>query len=90
MPTFIKIKGYRIFFWSNENHEPIHFHVSQGNPMENSTKIWILADGRFEIAHNKSRIPNDDLGRILIAMRLYVDEYIKFWEDYMGYVTYKT
>lgn len=88
MPTFIKIKGYRIFFWSNENHEPIHFHVCQGNPSENSTKIWLLSNGQFKIAHNKSRIPKDDLGRILLAMRLYIDDYVAFWQKYFDYLTY--
>ncbi|MEG1947917.1 MAG: DUF4160 domain-containing protein, partial [Lachnospiraceae bacterium] len=24
------IAGYKIFFWSNENNEPIHIHIAKG------------------------------------------------------------
>ena len=26
MPQFIRAAGYKIYFWSNESGEPIHFH----------------------------------------------------------------
>lgn len=37
--------GYTFYFYSNENGEPIHIHVSKGKPSENSTKFWIKRDG---------------------------------------------
>jgi len=31
MPTVLLINGFRFFFYSNENNEPIHIHVTKGN-----------------------------------------------------------
>ena len=41
MPTILYIFGWRLFFYSNENNEPIHVHAEKGD-ME--CKFWILAD----------------------------------------------
>ena len=30
MPQFIRAAGYKIYFWSNEKDEPIHFHAAKG------------------------------------------------------------
>lgn len=38
MPTLLLIRGLRFFFYSNENHEPAHVHVTKGNA---SGKIWL-------------------------------------------------
>jgi hypothetical protein len=40
MPTALKIKGYRFFFYSNEGKplEPLHIHVRTG---ERTAKIWL-------------------------------------------------
>ena len=27
-----------------EKDEPIHFHITKGNPSENDTKVWVLAE----------------------------------------------
>ena len=47
MPQIFRIGKYIIFFWSNENKplEPIHVHIAEGKPSENSTKVWITEDG---------------------------------------------
>ena len=71
MPIYIRTLGYKIYIWSNEKDEPIHFHITKENPSENDTKVWVLANGSFEIAHNKGRIPEKDLSRILTAMQVY-------------------
>ncbi len=55
--------GYAFYFWSNENGEPVHIHVSKGSPTENGTKFWIKKDG-IELVHNGSKIPNNDLKKI--------------------------
>ena len=41
LPNIFELYGYKIYFWSNENNEPIHVHVSKGVPKGNSTKIWL-------------------------------------------------
>ena len=55
--------SYKFYFWSNENNEPIHIHVSKGKQIENATKFWISRDS-IELVHNKSNIPNSDLKKI--------------------------
>ena len=40
MPQVFKIGSYWVFFWTNENEplEPIHVHVCEGRPRQNTTK----------------------------------------------------
>ncbi len=38
MPIVLRINGYRFFFFSNENNEPLHVHVEKG---DGTGKIWI-------------------------------------------------
>lgn len=45
MPTVLLIRGWRLFFWANENDEPNHIHAEKGN-ME--CKFW-LEEENFEI-----------------------------------------
>lgn len=45
LPSLFQIGGYKVFFWSNENNEPIHVHVGKGKPSSNATKIWITSAG---------------------------------------------
>ena len=63
MPSLFTVSGYKIFFWSNENNEPIHIHVCKGKPSADATKIWLEDEPRLE--HNKSYIPARDLNRIM-------------------------
>ena len=60
--------GYKIYFWSNENCEPIHVHISKGNPSGNSTKIWLTKSGGCIVANNNSNIPDKDLRKIKEAL----------------------
>ncbi|WP_345788314.1 DUF4160 domain-containing protein [Desulfosporosinus orientis] len=32
MPSLFLIGEYLVYFWSNENNEPIHVHVGKGKP----------------------------------------------------------
>ncbi|MBR5402135.1 MAG: DUF4160 domain-containing protein [Treponema sp.] len=88
MPQFIRAAGYKIYFWSNEKEEPIHFHATKGNPDKNDTKVWLLENGSFKLAHNKGRIPEKDLSKIFSTMQIYYSEYIEFWKTYMGNVKF--
>jgi hypothetical protein len=38
MPTVLKIKAYRFFFFSLEGNEPAHIHVEHG---DNIAKFWL-------------------------------------------------
>lgn len=41
MPTVLYIFGWRLFFYSNENSEPVHIHAEKGD-ME--CKFWLLVE----------------------------------------------
>ena len=70
MPTLYKFGGYIVFFWSNENNEPIHVHISKGKPSENATKVWLTKGGGCLVEHNKGRIPQHDLTQILESISI--------------------
>ena len=42
MPVYVRYSGWYVYSWTNDNEEPIHFHISEGKPTENATKIWIM------------------------------------------------
>lgn len=39
MPSIFNVFGYKIYFWSNENGEPVHVHICKGVPKANATKV---------------------------------------------------
>lgn len=65
MPSIFEVCGYKIYFWSNENNEPIHIHISKDKPSSNSTKIWLTKRGGCIVANNNSRISNKDLNTLM-------------------------
>lgn len=84
MPVYLRAAGYKVYFWSNEQGEPVHFHATKGAPDKNDTKIWVLSNGSFRVAHNKGRIPERDLSRIFSVMQNYSLDFIHFWKTYHG------
>lgn len=65
MPRLYRIFGYIVYFWSNEENEPVHVHICKSRPTENATKFWITSSGNLLMCHNKSRIPSNDLRKIV-------------------------
>ena len=65
MPNLFNYMGYVVFFWSNENFEPIHVHICKGKPTSNATKVWITKNGDCILANNNSMIPAKDLNHLL-------------------------
>ena len=65
LPKLFEVGQYTIFFWSNENDEPIHVHIINGNPSPNATKVWITQSGGCVVANNNGRIPQHDLNDLL-------------------------
>lgn len=41
LPKLFMVCGYTVYFWSNENGEPIHVHISKGKPTPNATKYGL-------------------------------------------------
>lgn len=48
MPQIFRFGSYWVYFWTNENKplEPVHVHISKGNPTGNATKVWITKSGK--------------------------------------------
>ena len=65
MPNLFTVSGYKVYFWSNENDEPIHIHVSKGKPSPNATKIWLTKSGGCILASNGSNISPKELNELM-------------------------
>ena len=88
MPVYVRYNGWHVYFWTNEGEEPINFHIAEGNPSENATKIWVLRNNSFKLANNNSQVPPKTLRRILAVMQASVEEYKDLWLQYMGTISY--
>ena len=90
MPQVFRIGPYWIYFWANEGRpaEPVHVHVSEGNPSENAPKIWITASGKCLLAHNNSNIPSKVLRNIMRIIEARSNEVIQKWITFFGEATY--
>ena len=65
MPKLFMVSGYSVYFWSDENNEPIHVHVAKGKPIPNATKIWLTKSGGCILASNGSKISNKELNELM-------------------------
>ena len=90
MPRVFRIGSYWVYFWANEGKpcEPVHVHVSEGNPSENATKIWITSSGRCLLAQNNSNIPPRALRNIMRIIEARSNEVIKKWINFFGTADY--
>ena len=90
MPQVFRIGAYVVYFWSNEGVplEPIHVHVSEGVPHENSTKIWMTKAGRSLLCNNNSRIPLKTLRNIMEIIEARSCDVIEKWQSFFGDIHY--
>ena len=90
MPQVFRIGSYWVYFWSNENEplEPVHVHISQGCPRENTTKIWLTKAGKCYLCNNNSNIPPHILKNIMRIIESRSDYVIQKWREYFGEITY--
>jgi len=90
MPQIFKIGSYVVYFWANENFplEPIHVHVAQGTPSENSTKIWITKSGKCLLCNNNSRIQSRILKNIMEIIEARSQDIIDKWNRFFGEIRY--
>lgn len=76
--------GYSFYFYSNENDEPVHVHVSKGNPSSSSAKFWIKRDS-VELEHNNAQIPQKDLKRIYNYICINRQKIVFAWYQFFGF-----
>ena len=81
MPRVFRIGSYWVYFWANESKplEPMHVHVSEGEPSQNATKIWITKAGKCLLCHNNSHIPERVLRNIMAIIEARSDEVKQKW-----------
>ena len=78
----MKVIGYKFYFWSNENGEPIHVHISKGSPTGNSTKVWLTKSGGCILANNNSKIPENDLNKLLSIVSRHYFLIVSKWKEF--------
>jgi len=90
MPQVFRIGSYWVYFWTNESKplEPIHVHVTEGNPVANATKIWITSTGKCLLCNNNSQIRSQHLRNIMRMIEARNEDIISKWKEYFGEVTY--
>ena len=62
MPTVLFINGFRFFFYSNENDEPMHVHVKKGNGVG---KIWLETKVEIAFLHGFTNAEQKDILKIV-------------------------
>lgn len=82
LPSLFQIGSYKVFFWSDENNEPIHIHIATGKPSANATKILITSSGGCIVANNNSRIPSKDLNELLEIISAQFFMICKAWREH--------
>ena len=78
MPTVLMIRGWRLFFYSNELDEPMHIHARKA---ETECKFWLNPD-IFEIeeaySHNFKPQLRKEIRKIIFD---HLDDLIEAWEN---------
>ena len=65
MLSLFRAGSYIVYFWPNENGEPVHVHIAEGKPSQSATKVWLTKLGGCVVANNNSRIPQRELNSLL-------------------------
>ncbi len=79
MPTILYIKGWRLFFYSNEGNEPIHIHCQKG---DKECKYWLevnIYEVRKAYLYNMN---NKDIREIKKIIYQNFDELIEGWNNF--------
>lgn len=78
MPTLLYLNGLRFFFYSNENNEPIHVHITKGDA---NGKIWLEPSIRIEYLIG---FTNAEEKVILEAVEAHSENFKNKWNEYFG------
>ena len=77
MPTILRWRGYKFLFFSLDEGEPPHVHVSKG---EGQAKFW-LADCR--LARSKG-FADRELNQIRRKVEEHREEFLRAWHEHFG------
>jgi len=90
MPQIFRVGAFLVYFWANEGKplEPVHVHISEGIPSENSTKVWITKKGKCILCNNNSLISQKTLKNIMEIIEARNQDVIKKWVEFFGDIYY--
>jgi len=77
MPTVLRDHGFRYFFFSKENNEPPHIHVSKG---DGYAKYWLEP----VYLANSVGFKANELGKIKKVVELNKNYFIDKWNEYFS------
>ena len=77
MPTVLRIKGYRFFFFSLEGNEPAHIHVEYGDKV---AKFWL---DPVNLA-NSSGFRSHEITKIRAITIKYSKKFLEKWYEHFG------
>lgn len=77
MPTVLRWRGYRFFFFAGDGEEPPHVHVYKDGAQ---AKIWLH---NCSVARS-SRFNAKELSDIVAATRRHRDDFLRMWNDFFG------
>lgn len=78
MPTLLFIYGFRFFFYSNENNEPAHVHVTKA---EANGKIWLEPETETSYLHG---FTNSEEKQIAEIVEEHAEMFKTKWYEYFG------
>ena len=77
MPTVLRWKGYRFYFYSHEPNEPPHVHVDRGSA---SAKFWLQSAA---LARNFGFAPHE-LRELRQTVTERQDQFMEAWNGHFG------
>ncbi len=75
MPTLLRIKGYRFFFFTREGNEPAHIHVDQA---ERYAKFWLTP---LQLTESKG-FRSGELGELKKLIEQNKEYFLEKWDEY--------
>ena len=79
MPTILKIRGWRLFFYANERGEPMHVHCQKG---ECDAKYWLDAEEFEAIEAFAYRMSPRDKRTVRQIIFDHFDYIVEQWNDF--------
>jgi hypothetical protein len=77
MPTVLRVKGYRFFFFSREGTESPHIHVESG---DDYAKFWLQpVELARSVGYNSS-----ELTTLRRLVELHEDLFVEKWHEHFG------
>ena len=76
MPTVFEFKGYRFYFYSNENDELIHIHIEKAGA---SAKFWLIPDIKEAYAYGFKVKEQKEISTLV---QKHSKEIIDAWNEY--------